>query len=71
MALIFKDYTFLALDHRVQNCSSGFMNDERDGTIFIFKDNEFHIKVPWEVTACLDFFILIGGGTMLRNYLIL
>ena len=41
VALRFKDNNFHASDHRVENCSSrySFLNDERDGAIFIFKEN--------------------------------
>ena len=40
MALILEDYICHASGQRVENCSSryGFLNDERDGAIFIFKD---------------------------------
>ena len=67
MALRFKDYTFNSSGHRVENCSSrySFLNDERDGAIFIFKDKEFHNTMPWEVNECLNSSILIGGGTKL------
>ena len=36
VALRFKDYTFHALNHRVENCSSrfSFLNDEREHAIF-------------------------------------
>ena len=45
----FKDYTFHASGHRVKNCSSmySFLNDERDGAIFVVKDKEFHFIIPW------------------------
>ena len=37
VALRFKDYTFHASCHRVENCSSmySFMNDDREGAISV------------------------------------
>ena len=52
MALRFKDCTFNSSGHRVENCFSrySFLNDERDGAIFIFKDKEFsHSEVYFTV----------------------
>ena len=39
VALRFEDYNFHASGHKVENCSSrySFLNDERDGAIFIFQ----------------------------------
>ena len=41
VALRFKDYNFHASGHRY-----GFLNDERDVAIFIFKDKEFNLFGP-------------------------
>ena len=46
MALRFKNYIFHVSGHRVDNYSSrySFLNDERDGAIFIFKDKDLKSK---------------------------
>ena len=56
VALRSKDYSFDSSGHRVENCSSrySFLNDERDGAIFIFKDKESHITMPWQVNDFLN-----------------
>ena len=43
------DHTFHASSHSVENCSLRYclLNNERDGAIFIIKEKEFCITIPW------------------------